>query len=300
MESELKRKLEKLETIVGVNKIIAHGDHSVKAIKRYFKVNHFAYKKFHSDRGFMHFRVSKNGKIETDDVYYQPDVVSKYIPKGAKVVELGSGQGSNLCYLAKKHEDAFFTGYDLQPVKLKKGAPKNLRIIRGNYSDMKEIESGTIDVVYGVETVVYCSDKEVVFNEVRRILKSGGVFIVYDYATPKPFESYAPYEKTAIDLISVCGASARIESDEEWDNHFKNCGFERISKTDLHEETMPDLYRLMRKASKVVEVKRRANFVFKFLPATFTGNVIIGYLGADACKEGLFYYNEWIYRKHGN
>lgn len=297
MESELLKKIEKIKAVLPVDKILNGENNSVRAIKRYYRINHFAYKKFHSDQGFMHFRISPSGKIEPSDVFYQPNVISSYIPKDAKVVELGSGQNANICYLAKKHPDSSFTGYDLKPVKLPKNAPKNIKIIRGDYGDMRDIPSGTVDLVYGIETIVHCSDKEKVFSEVYRILKPNGKFIVYDYATEKPFLKCLPYEQTAIDLISKCGASARIESDEEWENHLVKCGFKLISTTDFAKQTIPDLKRLKKIASKVIDDDKRLKFVFKFLPRALTNNIIIAYLGEDVCREDLFYYNEWIYER---
>ena len=245
----------------------------------------------------MHFRVSKGDKIEENDVFYQPDTVMRHIPKNGRVLELGPGQGANMFYLAQKRPDATFVGVDLKPPKTPKRAPENIRFIRGNYADLSMIESGSVDVAFGIETVVHCSDKDKVFAEVSRVLKPNGVFILYDYITPKAFEEYKPYEQTAIDVISKGGASARIESDAEWDAHFEKAGFDKISKTYLSREGIPDLHRLANLASRVLDNDKRAKFVFRFLPRKFTNNIIIGYLAEDSLKEGLFYYNEWIYRK---
>ena len=73
----------------------------------------------------MHFRVTKGDIVKDEDILYQPNVISKYIKKNDKVLELGSGQGANITYLAKLHPDASFIGIDLYP-KLKKNAPKNI------------------------------------------------------------------------------------------------------------------------------------------------------------------------------
>ena len=297
MESELERKLERIKKFVNVEKVIRKGKNDPRAIRLYYRVNSAAYRKFHSDRGFMHFRVSMSGEIQEKDVYYQPDVVSGYIKSGAQVVELGPGQGANIFYLTAKHPDASFIGIDLKPPKMPKNAPANLKLVRGNYENLSFIESGSTDVVFGIETVVHCSDKDKVFSEVARILKPGGVFIIYDYATAKSFEEYLPSQQTAIDLMSKGGASARIESDAQWEAHFLNNGFGRITKTDLAEKSLPDLHRLVVKASKIMDHDRRARLVFTFFPRVFTNNILIGYLSEDCTKEGLGYYNEWIYEK---
>ena len=297
MESELKKKLERIEKFLNIGKIVDGEKNSPRAIRAYYRINGFAYRKFHSDRGFMHFRVSPNGKMEENDIFYQPDTVSGYIKPGAKVVELGPGQGANIFYLAKKHPDASFVGIDLRPPKLKKCAPSNVRLIRGNYEDMSEIESGTADVVFGIETVVHSSDKDGVFSEVARVLKPGGVFVLYDYATAKSFGEYLPYQQTAIELISKCGASAMLESDAMWDEHFSKAGLDKISKTDLADKTIPDLHRLALTARRVMDHDGRIRLVFGLMPRTLTNNILIGYIAEDSVKEHIFYYYEWIYEK---
>ena len=154
-----------------------------------------------------------------------------------------------------------------------------------------------MDLVFGIETIVHCSDKDRLFREVNRILKPNGVFIVYDYASVKPYEENEDYECKLLDLVSKCGASARIESDLQWDVHFKNCGFEKISKTDLGQAIIPDLHRLALTAKKIMDHDRRLRIAFAVLPRTLTNNILIGYLGEDCYKNRLAYYNEWIYKK---
>ena len=297
MASELYNKLERVKKFVNIDKLINGDKNSSRAIRAYYRINSAAYRRFHSDRGFMHFRVSFGDKIEENDIFYQPNTVMRHIPKNARVLELGPGQGANIFYLAEKRPDATFIGVDLKPPKMPKNAPKNIRLIRGNYADLSGIESGSVDLVFGIETVVHCSDKSRVFAEVARVLKPDGIFILYDYITLKAFEEYKPYEQTVIDVISKGGASARIESDAEWDEHFEKAGFDKISKTYLSKEGIPDLHRLALTARRIMDHDKRAKLVFRLLPRKFTNNIIIGYLAEDCVKEGLFYYNEWIYRK---
>ncbi|MBR4979624.1 MAG: class I SAM-dependent methyltransferase [Clostridia bacterium] len=296
-ESVLEKKVKRIESLLDISKIIDREANSAKDIRKYFRVNHLAYKMFHSDMGFMHFRVTKGDKISSEDILYQPNVISSYIGKGATVVELGPGQGSNSFYLAKKHPDASFIGVDLNPPKLKKSDPKNVKFYKHDYSDLSFIESNSVDVVFGIETIVYCSDKTKVFREVARILKENGILIVHDYALVHPLESYAPYEQTAMKLISKCGASALIESAEAWSSYLKEAGLTEVKTTDLHKETLPDLKQLEHKADHIMKKDLRVKLTFALLPYHFVNNILIGWLGYDACKEGLGYYNEWIYTK---
>ena len=297
MASELENKLERVKKFVKLEKIIDGDKNSPRAIRSYYRINGAAYRRFHSDRGFMHFRVSKGDKMEKDDIFYQPDTVLRHIPRNASVLELGPGHGANLFYLAGKRPDANFIGVDLKPPKKPKTAPNNLSFVRGNYAYLNMIESESVDLAFGIETVVHCSDKDKVFAEVARVLKPNGIFIVYDYVILKAFEEYKPYEQTVIDIISKGGAAARIESDKEWDAHFEKAGLEKIFKTHFSKEVLSDLNRLALTAGRILNSDKRSKLFFKIFPKRFTNNVIIGYLAEDCVKEGLFYYNEWIYKK---
>ena len=295
-ESVLREKMEKIESIIDISKIIDGDANSVRKIKKYYRINDLAYRLFHSDRGFMHFRVSKGDKYTDDDILYQPNVISEYIPKNATVLELGSGQGANIAYLAKKHPDSSFIGIDLYP-KLPKDAPDNIEIHQHDYSDMPFIQSNSIDIVYGIETIVHCSDKKKVFKEINRVLKKGGILVLYDYTLSKEFEKLLPYEQKAMQIISKGGAAALIESLKSWTSYFKYAGFKEIKTTDLHKDILPDLKHLERGANRIMRKNSRIKLCMFLLPSTFVNNVLLGWLGYDAYNEGIGYYMEWIYKK---
>ena len=296
-KSILHDKVEKIEAMLDLSKVIDDNANSIKNIKKYYSINYPAYRIFHSENGFMHFRVTKGDTYSEKDILYQPETISEYIPPKAKVVELGSGQGANICYIARKHPDSSFIGVDLRPPKLKTGFPKNVKMYKKDYQDLSFIESNSIDVVYGIETIVHCSDKLKVFNEIARILKKGGILILYDYILVNNFETYLPYEQTAIKIISNGGAAAVIESKDEWASYFEKSGLTEIKTTDYHKEILPDLKKLERKASHIMKKERRTKWMFKLLPRKFVNNILLGWLGYDAYNEGIGYYNEYIYKK---
>ncbi len=289
-------KVKWLDSILNVDRMIEGDKNSSRQIRSYFRNTRLAYRKFHSSQGFMHFRVSKGDTLSDEDIYYQPNVISGYIRSGSCVLELGPGQGANLLYLAPRHPDADFCGLDLLPAKLK-DPPPNLRMLKQDYSNMPNIKDDSVDVVYGIETIVYSSEKDKIFREVYRVLKPGGVFIVYDYALRKKYEDYDPIEQRGIAILSKCGACAMIESAAEWERRFTDNGFRELSITDLSKETLPDLKRLQKKASHVIDRPGRAKRIAFFCSRHLINNVVIGYLGYDSCREGIGYYKEWIFRK---
>lgn len=291
------QKIAMMEKYLNLDKYINGEKNSLDQIRSYYRLNNWAYRRFHSHDGFMHFRISMNGCFTDEDVYRQPDAVSQFIQPGSVVMELGFGQGSNLLYLAHSHPEATFIGLDLQKLK-KKDVPSNVTTYMQDYRDLSRFEDNSVDVMYAFETIVHNSpeDKERVYTEACRVLKPGGVIVVYDYALREPFESYDPVVQKAI-ATSKGGASSIIESLDALHAHYANSGLVLEKITDYTRETLPDLKRLERTAAKIMERPLLARLVFALFPEQFVSNIIIGYLGYDGANTGYGIYAEWILRK---
>lgn len=292
----LHTKVDDMSKFLNLDKYITGEKNSLDKIRSYYAINHWAFRFFHSQDGFMHYRMSLHGCLTDEDCYVQPDRVSEFIKPGSVVLELGLGQGANLLYLAHSHPDARFYGVDLLP---RKGleVPENVTIFKQDYSSIPQIEDNSVDVAYAFETIVHNTDKEKIFREIHRVLKPGGVFIVYDYALNQAFESYDPKTQLAIALISKGGASPIIESLDEWNSHFINSGLTIDSVKDYAFETRLDLKRLEKKAAKILKRPLLAKLVFALLPEQFVTNIFLGYLGYDACISKVVGYPEWVVKK---
>ena len=294
--NQLQAKIDYMSQFVDLEKFIKGDKNSQKQILSYYRINHWAYKKFHSQDGFMHFRISKNGVYSDQDVYHQPNFISQFITENAKVVELGFGQGSNIVYLANRHPDAQFYGCDLERLK-KKNPPQNICTFQQDYSTLPQFEDNSINVVYAIETIVHNTDKEKIYKEVYRILKPNGVFIVYDYALDADFDSFNLHIQKVIALISKGGAAAIIESLEQMHAHYTNSGLIIEQDTDYTREILPDLKRLEQKAGKIMQKQKLAKLMFRCLPEQFVANIILGYLGYDFGNGNVGSYHEWVLRK---
>ena len=281
---------------IDLEKLIAGEKNSLDQIRSYFKINHWAYKHYHSQDGFMHFRISMNGTFTDEDIYHQPDVVAEYIKDGDFVLELGCGQGANIQYLAQSFQESSFVGVDLIPLKKDK-MPQNVTIYEQDYSSIPQLADNSVDVCYAFETIVHNTDKEKIYREVYRVLKPGGVMIIYDYALASRFETYDPKIQMAIALASKGGAAAMMESLEELNNHYTNCGLEIEKITDYTTNILPDLKHLERKARRAMVHPWLWKIEKALLPEQFVTNIILGWLGYDAAKAGIGCYNEWILRK---
>ena len=292
---QLHSKIDEMSKFIDLEKLIAGEKNSLAQIRSYFKINHWAYKHYHSQDGFMHFRISQNGTFSDEDCYHQPDAVAEYIKDGDLVLELGSGQGANIRYLAHSFPKSRFVGVDLIP--LKERMPQNVTLYEQDYSSISLLADNSVDVCYAFETIVHNADKEKIYREVCRVLKPNGVFIIYDYALSADYQTFDSHVQKAIALISKGCASALIESLGDFETHYANSGLTIDHQTDYSMNTLPDLKRLERKAAKILTRPMLARLMFWLFPEQFVTNIIVGYLGYDSCKSGVITYQEWVLRK---
>ena len=87
----LHAKIDEMSKYINLKKFMEGEKNSLDQIRSYFKINHWAYRHYHSKDGFMHFRISKNGCFSDEDIYHQPDSISEFIKDGDTVIELGCG-----------------------------------------------------------------------------------------------------------------------------------------------------------------------------------------------------------------
>ena len=258
-------KVDAMSKFIDLEKLITGEKNSLAQIRNYFRVSHWAYKLFHSQDGFMHFRISKSGAFTDEDIYHQPDAIADYIKAGDTVLELGCGQGANLLYLAHGFPESHFVGVDLIPLK-KDEMPQNVTIYEQDYSSIPQ-------------------------------LADNSVMIIYDYALAASFESYDPKIQMAITLTAKGGSAALFESLDELNTHYTNCGFEIEKVTDYTQETLPDLKHLQRSANWTMNHPWMWKIQHALMPEQFVTNHILGWLGYDAGKAGIGYYIEWVLRK---
>jgi len=120
-------------------------------------------------------------------------------PKSGEVcVDLGSGRGTDVLRMAESvGETGFAYGIDISDgmlQKARKNAEKfgatNVSFIRCELEKL-ELPDKTADLVISNCTLNHASDKQAVWNEIFRILKKGGRFVVSDiYATAEIAQEY--------------------------------------------------------------------------------------------------------------
>lgn len=157
---------------------------------------------------------------------------------GEICVDLGSGRGNDVIRLAEQSGDkGFVYGFDISEGMIDKSVEtasrlgiSNVEFIAGPLEKL-ELADGTADLVISNCTINHSLDKQSIWNEIMRILKPGGRFVVSDiYSTgPVPEE----YRNDPV-AIAECWAGAVTRG--EFLAQIMSAG---LSELTVHEESAP-------------------------------------------------------------
>lgn len=157
---------------------------------------------------------------------------------GEVCVDLGSGRGTDVLRMAEKvGENGFVYGIDVAEGMLEKArrnAEKlgvaNVSFIRSELEKL-ELQDKTADLVISNCTLNHATDKQAVWNEIYRIMKKGGRFVVSDiYATAVIPEEYRN------DPVAIAECWAGAVTRREYMDHLAGAGF---SSVEVVEESAP-------------------------------------------------------------
>ena len=157
---------------------------------------------------------------------------------GEVCVDLGSGRGLDVMRMADVvGEDGHVYGIDVSDGMLEKAQKNAEKLDVGNVTFKKAelqslpLDDQSVDLVISNCTINHVDDKQLVWNEVFRILKEGGRFVVSDiYSTAPVPDEYRNDPKA----VAECWAGSVTRA--EYEQQLANAGF-----TDLQilEESAP-------------------------------------------------------------
>lgn len=148
--------------------------------------------------------------------------------EGDTVLDLGSGAGFD-CFLAARRvkETGKVIGVDMVPEMLEKARKnrevygyENVEFKAGEIEDLP-VEDESVDIVISNCVINLSPDKDKVFDEAYRVLKSGGKMFVSDIVL---LEELPEEVKNNKELLSGCVAGALLK--ENYIGKIKNAGFE--------------------------------------------------------------------------
>jgi ubiquinone/menaquinone biosynthesis C-methylase UbiE len=178
--------------------------------------------------------------------------------KGEICVDLGSGRGTDAMRLAEAvGSEGFVYGIDISEGMLKKArgsaerlGVKNVKFLNCTLEKI-ELDDQVADVVISNCTINHSSDKQSVWNEVFRILKDNGRFIVSDIYSLAPVPD--EYRRDPV-AVSECWAGSVTR--DEYLSQLANAGFESLR---IIEESDPYDKGRIKVASWTIEGVKSAN-----------------------------------------
>lgn len=137
--------------------------------------------------------------------------------EGEVCLDIGSGRGNDVIRLAEEvGETGFVYGVDISDGMLKKAEKNAAKLGVSNVKFLKSsievlpLEDNSVDLILSNCTINHASDKQNVWNEVFRVLKKGGRFVISDiYSLTAVPEEY----KNDPDAVAECWAGSSTRAD---------------------------------------------------------------------------------------
>jgi ubiquinone/menaquinone biosynthesis C-methylase UbiE len=158
--------------------------------------------------------------------------------KGEICIDLGSGRGTDVLRMAESvGSDGFVYGVDISDGMLEKARNNAEKFMVSNVSfvqsDLEKIDlpDKLADLIISNCTLNHASDKQAVWNEIFRILKKGGRFVISDIYATTPIP-----EEFRNDPIAIAECWAGSVTRNEYMKHLENAGFKSV---EILEESAP-------------------------------------------------------------
>ncbi|MEI6887964.1 MAG: methyltransferase domain-containing protein [Bacteroidales bacterium] len=160
-------------------------------------------------------------------------------PKTGEVcVDLGSGRGTDVLRMAESvGETGLVYGIDISDGMLEKArrnaekfGVSNVSFVRSELEKL-DLPDKTADLVISNCTLNHAGDKQAVWNEIYRILKKGGRFVISDIYATTPIT-----EEHRNDPVAVAECWAGSVTRAEYMEHMENAGFASV---EIIEESAP-------------------------------------------------------------
>lgn len=299
----LKKKIDKISQIFNINAVV-NTTCDTKTIISYYKRNIIPYFLFHSREGFVHMGISKNEEYNKEDVLEQAKIISEYIQKSdaRTVLELATGKGANLKYLSEQFDAVNFTGLDLPngqvivAIESEKNK-RNVSIVEGDYHNLGSFADSSFDVVFIIEALCHSNNKKLVAEQVYRILKKGGYFVIFDGYLGKNFDDLDETQKLAVELTQKSMAVDRFEKYDDVVKSIVQTGFIIEKETDFTLNILPSLYKFEKLSNRLFFNNRFGRLIKKVVSEEFARNTIAGCLLPDLVKAGLSKYYLTVFIK---
>lgn len=166
----------------------------------YYKAMNYALTMLDGDYQMLHYPFKVNEEESFSDaqnnlidycISHLPDIADK------KVLDLGCGNGTVSFYLAQNHNIDKVVGVDLNHNNVtiansekQKRKTSNVFFMKDDAQNLTQVEDDSFDILINIESAFHYPDKHQFLDEVHRVLKPGGQFIIADIVRTKKGNSW--------------------------------------------------------------------------------------------------------------
>ena len=222
------------------------------------------------------------------------------ITDGETVLDAGCGVGGSSFWLAE-NRGVKVCGINIQPLHLQiarreateRGLNHLVRFEERNYCDTGEPE-GTFDVVWALESVCHCDDKNSFIKEAYRILKPGGRLMVADFFQIKEDVSTSEAEHMQVWLDGW--ALPHLATVSKFEEFLVRTGFENVDCDDITANVIRSSRRIW-KASLIILPLSKPLELVGLRSKRQTANVLAARYQYTTMRNGLWGYSVFTARK---
>ncbi len=186
--------------------------------------------------------------------------VSKNLPKGEKLLDIGCGTGLFMQRYLKTGGEVL--GLDISRGMLKKARCRNDSEVAVGTAEVLPFKDNTFDCISSILAFSYLQNPDFMLDEAFRVLKPGGAISICTLGrnvfTAIVPAAYKIGEKLKINRVGVGSFGEHYYREEELEGLFFDSGFEGVSverRCFAHVDLKPPLYSLTKKIEPLVEDK---------------------------------------------
>jgi arsenite methyltransferase len=290
--------LKQIGKIFNISQIVNEPQEKPQIID-YYLMNKLTYRLFYNWEGFFHSGISYDGKRKKGDVKEQARTNDRYIHdmNATNVLELGYGLGVDSGFLARRNPQVTFDALDISNKPLKRFTKiPNLHFYFGDFHDLSRFQDNFYDIVFVIEALCYSTNKRQVLREVKKKLKSGGIFVIFDVYRNDRASPLSDSENTMWELMTKGLAADKFECVREVEEYMRE-DFSIIATTDLSPCILPSFDRQESLVRPYFKHPAFAKAINRFVPFGIVKNAIVVFLIPTSVRRQIACYYLHVLQK---